>query len=109
MSQGAPPIEDVLVVSGQDLYNIDFREVLGLHGLRGADVTVVTRRHRHDEDNEMGFCTLGSDHKHVETFVEKPSPRKMFDRITSNTRDVEVSLGMYVFKRSMRNRCWRTT
>jgi ADP-glucose pyrophosphorylase len=49
----------------------------------------------------MGFCTLGSDHKHVETFVEKPSPRKMFDLIMSNTRDVEVSLGMYVFKRSI--------
>jgi ADP-glucose pyrophosphorylase len=37
----------------------------------------------------------------VEAFVEKPSPQDLFDLLTSSTRQLEVSLGIYAFRRSV--------
>jgi glucose-1-phosphate adenylyltransferase len=99
--QGAPPVEEVIVASGQDLYSIDFQEVLGLHRDRGADITVVTRRYLLADSEKMGFCRLSSNHQRIKKFIEKPTQEQMWELVEGDIRDVEVSLGMYVFKRSV--------
>lgn len=80
----------VVIASGDGIYKLDYNKVLEDHIARGADITIVTKDLRPDEDDvsRFGVVKLG-DNNRVEDFEEKP--------IVAETST--VSIGVYVIRR----------
>src|SRR5262245_32863234 len=105
-----PGIEHVLILSGDQLYRMNYAEMLETHRGSGADVTIgtvpVTR------EQAAGFGILRCDNSgRVTGFLEKPQTSEEVDMvktdpawidergIKSHGRDCLASMGIYVFKR----------
>ena len=97
-SQGMEDPEEFLVISGQDVYHLDFRKLVAYHRASKADVTVVTQEHAFQGAHAMGVCQVNPQSRRIEQFVERPSVSQM-RRMVSADNKLDVSLGMYVFKR----------
>jgi glucose-1-phosphate adenylyltransferase len=82
--------ENVLVLSGDHIYLMDYRPLLKQHTESGADLTLGVRRVSPFEAHRYGIVTMGNDGK-VESFEEKPK----------RTRESLASMGVYVFKKSV--------
>ena len=80
----------VVIASGDGIYKLDYNKVLEDHIAKGADITIVTKDLRPDEDDisRFGVVKLG-DNNRVEDFEEKP--------IVAETST--VSIGVYVIRR----------
>ena len=105
-------IEHVLILSGDQLYRMDFREMMRTHIDSGADATIagipVTRK----DASELGIMQV-DDSGQVRGFVEKPQTEEELASvrmdpswidargIPSNGRDCVASMGLYIFNKSM--------
>lgn len=80
----------VVIASGDGIYKLDYNKVLEDHISKGADITIVTKDLRPDEDDisRFGVVKLG-DNNRVDDFEEKP--------IVAETGT--VSIGVYVIRR----------
>lgn len=81
--------EHVLVLSGDHVYTMDYRQMLEKHADSGADLTVACRRVSPHETHRYGIVIKGSDDR-IESFAEKPR----------RSRETLASMGVYAFKRS---------
>ncbi|HPA19571.1 MAG TPA: glucose-1-phosphate adenylyltransferase [Verrucomicrobiae bacterium] len=100
----------VLILSGDQLYRMDYREILAHHIARQADITVATLPVRRSEAKGFGIMQIGPDTRIVR-FVEKPKEDPVLDglRLDATMRerlgiqaDEDVflaSMGIYVFNR----------
>jgi glucose-1-phosphate adenylyltransferase len=82
--------ENILILSGDHIYRMDYREMLAHHERTGADVTVGVIRVPIEEANRFGTVMTGNDGEIIK-FVEKSS------RPPSNL----ASMGIYVFNREI--------
>ncbi len=86
-----PEVDTVLIMSGEQIYSIDYRPILKAHRKRGSDVTLVVKEMEEEElSTRFGYVRLGANDEIVEYF-EKP------ERPPTNI----VSTGIYVFKKSV--------
>ena len=85
-----PPTEEVLVLSGDHIYKMDYRPLLEFHREHKADVTLAVRSVPSYEAYRFGMVTVDPEGRVVE-FHEKP-------RRTSSTM---ASMGIYVFERDL--------
>ncbi len=103
-----PGIEHVLILSGDQLYRMDFREMLATHRAAGAEVTIAGKPVNRSEAGSLGIMRV--DHSgRVVGFLEKPkSDRELADvamdsqwlearGIPSDGRDCLASMGIYLF------------
>ncbi|ANE48105.1 glucose-1-phosphate adenylyltransferase [Paenibacillus swuensis] len=79
--------EHVLILSGDHIYNMDYRALIDRHKETGADVTISVIGVKWDEASRFGIMST-DDRNRVTEFVEKPAQPK------SNL----ASMGIYVFK-----------
>jgi glucose-1-phosphate adenylyltransferase len=106
------PYEYYLILSGDQLYRMDYADLLQAHLQSGAEVTLGTTPV--DRQAASGFGILHSDAKrHIFRFEEKPKDAKLLDelRIPANLlkelglpADAELyqgSMGIYVFNRQV--------
>lgn len=78
----------VVVMSGEQVYDLDFAAVMDAHTSRGADVTVVTKQiPDHKRSRRFGYVTV-DDNGRVKAYHEKP-PQPQGDL---------VSAGIFVFR-----------
>lgn len=75
-----------LVLSGDQVYSMDYRPLLAAHAASGADLTIGVVPVQPEEAHRFGMVTLGADNQVVE-FHEKP-------RQSTSTLG---SMGVYVF------------
>jgi glucose-1-phosphate adenylyltransferase len=103
-------IEHVLILSGDQLYRMDFRDMMRTHIESGAHATIagipVTRR----DASSLGIMQV-DDAGQVRGFVEKPQSDAELSRvrtdprwidahgIPSNGRDCLASMGLYIFNK----------
>ena len=103
-------IENVLILSGDQLYRMDFKKMMKTHLDSGADVTIaavpVLRRRAHD----LGIMRLNKDGR-VVGFIEKPQTAEELDHfktdedqikgfgVEPNGRHYLASMGIYLFKK----------
>ena len=103
-----PGIEHVLILSGDQLYRMDFREMLETHRKSGADVTIAGKPVHRSEASSLGIMRVDPTGR-VVGFLEKPkteeelkvvamNPSWLEERgIKSDGRDCLASMGIYLF------------
>lgn len=102
--------DHVLVLSGDQLYQMDFREVMEHHDQQGADLTVATIPVTGED--ATGFGIMKTDHEGmIESFVEKPDTdelpnwkSKTSDEMKSQGKEYLASMGIYVFNKGVMKR-----
>jgi glucose-1-phosphate adenylyltransferase len=107
-----PEVEHVLVLSGDQLYRMDFQAMLKTHLHSNADATIASLPVS-DEDAK-GFGVMRIDEAgRVLGFLEKPQEKSEMDMvrmdpawidaqgIPSNGRSMLASMGIYLFKRDV--------
>jgi glucose-1-phosphate adenylyltransferase len=90
--QGERP-DLVLVLSGDHIYKMDYREMIDFHLSKGADLTVGTIRMDRKFSGEFGVVERDGDWKIV-GFEEKPEKPKT---IPGDPNGILASMGIYVF------------
>jgi glucose-1-phosphate adenylyltransferase len=102
----------LLVLSGDQLYRMDFRHVIQQHSQSGADVTIATIPVKRSDAQSLGIMQINEERR-ITRFVEKPKdpavldslklPRDWYEKL-----DVEgdedfylASMGIYVFNRDV--------
>jgi glucose-1-phosphate adenylyltransferase len=110
------PFDYYLILSGDQLYRMDFRTLLHQHIRSGAEITLTTKPvHRH-QVSEFGIMQSGVDRR-ITRFVEKPTDeavlyemkmsRELLGAIDLNEEEelFQASMGIYVFNRSILIKC----
>ncbi len=107
-----PGIRYVLILSGDQLYHMDYRDMLATHLRANADVTIATIPVTAEAARGFGIMQL-NDAGRVTAFVEKPkddaslqrarTPAEWIDAhgIASNGREYLASMGIYLFNRDL--------
>ncbi|MBX7164972.1 MAG: glucose-1-phosphate adenylyltransferase [Pirellulales bacterium] len=105
-------IEQVLILSGDQLYRMDYRDMLATHVQAKADVTIAALPVTRDQVSGLGIMRV-DDTGRVGGFLEKPKTQAevelvltdpaWIDRqgIPSHGRDCLASMGIYIFNRDV--------
>ncbi|MGA2604434.1 MAG: glucose-1-phosphate adenylyltransferase [Verrucomicrobiia bacterium] len=104
--------EYIVILSGDQLYRLDYQKVLRQHLESYADITIAVIPVTRDEATSLGILQVNEE-KRVVRFVEKPKDEKLLDglkiqdpvlsnlRITSSEDRYLASMGIYVFNREV--------
>jgi len=105
---GDHPCRDVLILSGDHLYRMDFRSFVAHHRESGADLTIAVKPVPASRAHELGILKAGPDGVITE-FREKPKGRELREMRT-DTRSLGLtatearrrpylgSMGIYLFR-----------
>ena len=99
--------EYVLILSGDQLYQMDFQEMLDNHKKTGADISVATIPVADREAPEFGILKK-DETGFITSFIEKPK-KEILNEWTSDTgeemqktgRKYLASMGIYIFNRQL--------
>jgi glucose-1-phosphate adenylyltransferase len=97
--------EYILILSGDQLYQMDFSEMIANHKAQGADITIATIPVGDREAPEFGILKTNEEH-FITSFIEKPAKELLTDW-TSDTgaemqkqgRNYLASMGIYIFNK----------
>jgi glucose-1-phosphate adenylyltransferase len=104
--------EHMLILSGDQLYRMDFRTLVAQHVYSGAEVTVATLPVPRSEVAALGIIQIDDAHR-ITRFVEKPRESALQDELKLggdwhsrlNIKDERelflASMGIYVFNREI--------
>ena len=97
------PHDQVIILSGDQLYSMDYRVMLGHHVNRGADITIAATPVRADEAPAFGILKTDKDHRITE-FYEKPRRADLDGKDSPVSAAMEeagrvylASMGIYIF------------
>ncbi len=99
--------EYVLILSGDQLYQMDFVAMIDAHREKGADISIATIPVGDREAPEFGILKT-NDENLITSFIEKPD-RSLLPEWTSDTgdemkskgRNYLASMGIYIFNRKL--------
>ena len=89
--------ERILILAGDHVYKMDYREMLAYHKEKDADMTVACVLMAKEHASSFGVIEVDPDN-HVRGFQEKPLEPKT---IPGQPRMVFASMGIYLFKRDV--------
>lgn len=107
-------IDYVVILSGDQLYRMDYSKLIETHITKGADVTIACLPVTREDARGFGVMQL-DDHGRVTGFVEKPQTDEEIDAVRTDPewiksqgidpegRDCLASMGIYVFSRKLLN------
>ncbi len=89
--------DNVLILSGDHIYRMDYATMLAFHRQANADVSMACMKVRHDEAGSFGI--IGADDSmRINTFEEKPEqPQTM----PGDADHCLASMGIYIFSMSL--------
>ncbi|HEX3818181.1 MAG TPA: sugar phosphate nucleotidyltransferase, partial [Chthoniobacterales bacterium] len=106
------PYEYFLILSGDQLYRMDFRTLLHQHIRSGADITLAVTPVERAAASDFGIMLSGPDHR-ITRFEEKPKEAAVLDELKLDPAVLEsigrlpdeelfqASMGIYVFNRQV--------
>src|SRR5437870_9050795 len=106
------PFDYYIILSGDQLYRMDFRALLHQHVRSGAEITLATKPVRRERVSEFGIMQSGVDRRIVR-FVEKPKDdtllselkmsRELLLSVGSGEEEelFQASMGIYIFNRDV--------
>ena len=96
----------ILILSGDQLYQMDFAEMLDNHKALGADISVATIPVTERDAPEFGI--LKSDEGLITSFIEKPKKEILNDWVSNTGEEMKAagriylaSMGIYIFNRNL--------
>lgn len=99
--------EYVLVLSGDQLYQMDFIDMISAHRESNADITIATIPVTAEDAPELGIIKANNE-KIITSFIEKPSADLLNDwesdtgdAMKSMGKKYLASMGIYIFKRAI--------
>ncbi|MCH8122425.1 MAG: glucose-1-phosphate adenylyltransferase [Bacteroidetes bacterium] len=99
--------EHVLVLSGDQLYTMDYRKMLAHHIEHGADITIASIPVTRQEVPDFGILKTTPEHRITE-FYEKPNPENVpglessvSDTMKAEGRQYLASMGIYIFSKGV--------
>ena len=99
--------EYILILSGDQLYQMDFEEMLDAHVSSGADISIATIPVGSREAPEFGILKANNENV-ITSFIEKPSADLLPDWVSETGEDMKAhgrnylaSMGIYVFNRKL--------
>lgn len=98
--------EDVLIVSGDHFYRMDYSQLIQFHREKQADVSLAVLPVSVADARRLGILQT-TDEGRIIAFQEKPQEAESMERLTSrrgNARPYLASMGVYVFKMEVLNR-----
>src|SRR6266702_1283057 len=110
------PFDYYLILSGDQLYRMDFRTLLDQHIRSGAEITLATKPVTRRYVSEFGIMQSGVDRR-ITGFIEKPTEeavlhemrisRELLGAIGSSEDEelFQASMGIYVFNREVLVKC----
>jgi glucose-1-phosphate adenylyltransferase len=105
-------IEHILILSGDQLYQMDFRDMMRTHVESGAHATIAGIPVSRQDASSLGIMQV-DDTGQVRGFVEKPQTEEQLAKvrmepswidahgIPSKGRDCLASMGLYIFDKSV--------
>jgi glucose-1-phosphate adenylyltransferase len=88
----------VLILSGDQLYRMNYHTILEQHVASGAEVTVATTPVGADLAGGFGIMEVGDDGR-ITRFVEKPTDPAVQATLRGYPDQLPASMGIYVFNR----------
>lgn len=110
------PYEYFIILSGDQLYRMDYRKMLRWHIEHDADVTIATTPVNRDDAKGFGIMQSEADGA-ITNFVEKPQedaeldplvmPKSLLSafNISGEAERFQASMGIYIFNRKMLEAC----
>ncbi|TWU48017.1 Glucose-1-phosphate adenylyltransferase [Rubripirellula reticaptiva] len=105
-------IKHVLILSGDQLYRMDFREMMKTHIESGAAATIAGIPVNREDASALGIMQVDDDGR-VQGFIEKPKTEEELAKvrmdpawidargIPSHGRDCLASMGLYIFNKDV--------
>jgi len=97
----------VLILSGDQLYQMDFNYMIEEHIKKKADISIATLPVHANDATEFGILKT-DENGYIKTFVEKPSKDKLeglvsevSDNMKRSGRFYLASMGIYIFNRDL--------
>ena len=91
--------DQVLILSADHIYKMNYADMLTWHQARGADITIATLQTDPGEAHHFGVAEIAADYR-ITGFEEKPKHgnpvRSVFD-----PQKVSASMGIYIFERDV--------
>jgi glucose-1-phosphate adenylyltransferase len=101
--------EYVLILSGDQLYQMDFQKMLQNHKDSGADISIATIPVAAREASDFGILKTDNNNL-ITSFIEKPKKELLPDwssdtgpEMHGQGRDYLASMGIYIFNRKLLN------
>src|SRR5882762_2969476 len=106
------PFDYYIILSGDQLYRMDFRALLHQHIRSGAEITLATKPVAREQVSEFGIMQSDADRR-ITCFVEKPKDESVLNEFkmspelltsSGSAPDQELfqaSMGIYVFNRDV--------
>lgn len=98
--------EYVLILSGDQLYQMDFQQMIEDHIKNNAEISIATIPVGAAEATEFGILKKGGDNI-IQSFIEKPKKEVLKDWVSdtgdamkAQGRDYLASMGIYIFNRN---------
>jgi glucose-1-phosphate adenylyltransferase len=102
----------LLILSGDQLYRMDFRELIAGHVAHNADLSIATITVPRSQAKSLGIMEIGPDES-ITRFVEKPKDEAVLDSLRVDRARYDelgivgeeefflASMGIYLFKRDI--------
>jgi glucose-1-phosphate adenylyltransferase len=104
---GNNDFEYLLILSGDQLYQMDFREMLEKHIDKGAEITIATIPVADREAPEFGILKSDKEN-YITSFIEKPAKELLPQWVSETGDDMKIlgrnylaSMGIYIFNRKI--------
>lgn len=99
--------EYALILSGDQLYQMDFNEMISAHIEKGADISIATLPVNAKDATSFGILKTDNE-SFISSFTEKPSTDKLpgwesevSDEMKNEGREYLASMGIYIFNRQL--------
>lgn len=99
--------EYVLILSGDQLYQMDFESMIDTHKAMGADISIATIPVADREAPEFGILKA-NDENLITSFIEKPDKSLLSEWVSDTGADMKAqgriylaSMGIYIFNRKL--------
>ncbi|WP_109853208.1 glucose-1-phosphate adenylyltransferase [Aquimarina sp. AU58] len=99
--------EYALILSGDQLYQMDFNEMLDAHVDKGADISIATIPVKSKEATQFGILKT-DENSFISSFVEKPELKELSgwesevsDEMKNENRHYLASMGIYIFNKQL--------
>lgn len=99
--------EYVLILSGDQLYQMDFAQMIDDHAAKGADITIATIPVADREAPEFGILK-SNEEQIITSFIEKPKKELLPEWVSDTGAEMQkqgrnylASMGIYIFNRKV--------